>query len=222
MTNFQTLVLTFLLFSCSVVSDSFWPRELHAAHWASLSFTNNQSLLKLMFFELVMPSNHLIPFSYLQSFPASGSFPMDLFASGGQSIGASASVLAMNIQGWFPLGLTGWISLQSKGLSRVFSNYFNKNAGRKLFPILGMCYSLSCVWLSMTPWLWPARLLCPWNSPGKNTGVSCHSLLQGIFPAQGLNPDLLHCRQIFYHPSHKGSPSAFHTNRYGKYLISND
>ena len=62
---------------------------------------------------------------FLQSFPASGSFPMSqLFISGGQSIGvsASASVLPMNIQGWFSLGWTGWISLQSKGLSRVFSN----------------------------------------------------------------------------------------------------
>ena len=60
-----------------------------------------------------------------QSFPASGSFPISqLFASGGQSIAvsASASVLPMNIRDWFPLGLTGWISLQSKGLSRVFSN----------------------------------------------------------------------------------------------------
>ena len=56
-----------------------------------------------------------------QPFPASGSFPMSqLFASGGQSVGASASVLSMNIQDWFPLGLTSWISLQSKGLSRVF------------------------------------------------------------------------------------------------------
>ena len=64
-----------------------------------------------------------IPFSCPQSFPASGSFPMSrLFTSGGQSIGTSASVLPMNIQGWFPLGLTGWISLLSKGLSRVFSN----------------------------------------------------------------------------------------------------
>ena len=70
--------------------------------------------------------NHLIlyrPFSScLQSFPASGSFPINrLFVSGGQSIGASASVLLMNIQGLFPLGLTGWISLRSKGLSGVFS-----------------------------------------------------------------------------------------------------
>ena len=75
-----------------------------------------------------MPSNHLIlcyPFFCPQFFPASGSFPMSwLFPSGGQSIGASASVLSMNIQGSFPLGLTGSISLQSKGLSslRVFSS----------------------------------------------------------------------------------------------------
>ena len=62
-------------------------------------------------------------FSCLQSFPASGSFPLSwLFTSGGPSIGASASVLPMNIQGWFPLGFTDLISLQSKRLSRVFSN----------------------------------------------------------------------------------------------------
>ena len=63
------------------------------------------------------------PFSCLQSFPTSGSFPRSqFFVSGCQSIGASASVLPMNIQDLFPLGWTGWISLQSKGLSRVFSN----------------------------------------------------------------------------------------------------
>ena len=69
---------------------------------------------------------YLIPSSsHLQSFPASGSFPMSrFFTSGGQSIGvlASTSVLSMNIQDWFPLGWTGWISLKSKGLSRIFSN----------------------------------------------------------------------------------------------------
>ena len=59
----------------------------------------------------------------LQSFPASGSFPISqLFTLGGQSIGASASVLPVNIQDWYPLGLTGWMFLLSKGLSRVFSN----------------------------------------------------------------------------------------------------
>ena len=66
----------------------------------------------------------------LQSFPASASFPMSqLFASGGQSIGASASASVLNIQGWFPLGLTSLISLKSKGLSRVFSN----TTGQKLY-----------------------------------------------------------------------------------------
>ena len=96
---------------------------------ASLSFPISWSLLKLMSIELVMPSNHLIlchPFIFcLQSFPASGSFPMSwLFASGRQSIGASASALALsvNIQGWFPLRLTGLITLLSKGLLRVFSS----------------------------------------------------------------------------------------------------
>ena len=71
-------------------------------------------------------SSSVVPFSFcLQSFPASGSFPMSkLFASGGQSIGnsASGSVLPMNVQGWFPLGLNSLISLQSKGLSRVLSS----------------------------------------------------------------------------------------------------
>ena len=96
-----------------------------AAHQASLSITNSQSLLKLMSIESVMPSNHLILCHPLQSFPASASFQMSqFFASGGQNIeaSASASVLSMNIQDWSPLEWTGWISLLSKGLSRVFSN----------------------------------------------------------------------------------------------------
>ena len=100
-----------------------------AARQASLSITTSQSLLKLMSIESVMPSNHLIlyhPFLLLPSiFPASGSFQMSqFFASGGQSIrvSASASVLPVNTQDWFPLRLTGWISLLSEGLTRVFSN----------------------------------------------------------------------------------------------------
>ena len=95
-----------------------------------LSITNSQSPPKPMSIESVMPSNHLIlcrPLLLLPSicFPASGSFPVSqLFASGGQSIGVSAatSVLPMNSQDWSPLGWTSWISLQSEGLSRVFSN----------------------------------------------------------------------------------------------------
>ena len=73
----------------------------------------------------VMPSNLCVPFSCLQSFPESGSFPVSqFFTSGGQNIGvsASASVLPVNIQDYFPLEWTGWISFQSKGLSRIFSN----------------------------------------------------------------------------------------------------
>ena len=57
--------------------------------------------------------------------------------------------------------------------------------------------------------LQPTRLFCPWDSPGKNAGVGCHSLLQGIFPTQGSNPGLLHCRQILYHLSHQGSPKVY-------------
>ena len=100
-----------------------------AACQASVSITNFRSLHKPMSIESVCHPTILssvIPFSsYLQSCPASGSFPMSQFIpSGVQSIGASASasVLPMNIQVWFPLGWTGWISLHSKGLSRVFSN----------------------------------------------------------------------------------------------------
>ena len=99
------------------------------AHQASLSFTIFQSLLKLMSFESMMPPNHLILcyplLLLLQSFPESGYFLMSqLFTSGGQNIGASASakVPPMNIQDWFPLGFTGFISLLNKGFSRVFSN----------------------------------------------------------------------------------------------------
>ena len=55
-----------------------------------------------------------------------------------------------------------------------------------------------CVWLFAALWTVPSRFLCPWDSPGKNIGLGCHSLLQGIFPMQGLNMGLLHCRQILY------------------------
>ena len=100
-----------------------------AAHQASLSITNSWSLPNLMCIELVTPSNHLIlccPLLLLSSiFLNLRSFQMSqLFASSGQNIrvSASTSVLPMNTQDWFPLGWTGWVSLPSKGLSRVFSN----------------------------------------------------------------------------------------------------
>ena len=99
-----------------------WPHGL-----ASLSFTISWSLLKLMSIESMMPSNHLIlccPLLLLPSiFLIKAICPVNqLFTSGSQSIGALASVLPRNIQGWFPLGLTGLISLLSKGLSGVFSS----------------------------------------------------------------------------------------------------
>ena len=115
-------------FSCLVMSDSLWPHGLQHArplcpppnpgvysNWCPLSQWGYPAIL----------SSVILFSSFLQSFPASGSFQRSqLFASGGQSIGASASasVLPMNILDWFPLRWTGWISLQSKGLSRVFSN----------------------------------------------------------------------------------------------------
>ena len=133
--------------------------------------------------------------SHPQSFPASGSFPVSgLFESGGQSIGASAlaSVFPMNSQGWFSLGLTGLISLLPKGLSRVFSSTtVQKHQSKSCFLIVCILNScLPCVHAKLLQLcltlcdpvgLQPTRLLCPWDSPGKNTGVGCHSLFQGLF-----------------------------------------
>ena len=94
-----------------------------AAPQASLSITKSGRLLKLMYLELVLPSNQIsslvVPFTYLKFFSASRSFQMSQFTV---SVPASASILPMNIQEWFPLEWTGRISLQSNGLSRVFSN----------------------------------------------------------------------------------------------------
>ena len=114
-------------FICSVMSDSL---QLHGLQHASLSclsptpgaYSNSCPLSRWCHSTI---SSSVVPFSSLQSFPASGSFQMSqFFASGGQCIGisASTSVPPMNTQDWFLLGWTGWISLQSKGLSRVFSN----------------------------------------------------------------------------------------------------
>ena len=115
-------------FSHSVMSDSLWPHEPQHVRAPCPSPTAgiypNPCLLS-WWCHPTIPSS-VVPFSSCpQSFPALGSFQMSqLFASGGQSIGVSAStsVLPMNTQDWSPLGWTGWISLQSKGLSRVFSN----------------------------------------------------------------------------------------------------
>ena len=150
---------------------------------------------------LTMSSTFSLFSSCLQSFPASGSFPMSqFFASGGQSIGASASasVLSMNIQGWFPLGLTGSISFWSKWLSGVL---FSTTIWQIHYPKYSESHSV------VSDSLRSHGLYSPWNSPDQNTGVGSLSLLQGIFPTQGLNPGILHCRQILYQLNHRGSPS---------------
>ena len=113
------------LFSHSVVSNSLRPHWLQHARLPCSSPTSRACSNSCPSSRWCHPtiSSSVVPFSCLQSFPASGSFPMSqFFPSGVQSIGASASVLPVNIQDWFPLGLTSLISLQSKELSRVFSN----------------------------------------------------------------------------------------------------
>ena len=120
--------LTEIESSCSVMSDSLRPHGLQHARLPCASPAPGVCSNSCSSRQWCHPtiSSSVVPFSScLQSFQASGSFPMSqFFTSGGQIIGvsASASVLPMNIQDWFPLGCTGLISLQSKGLSRVFSN----------------------------------------------------------------------------------------------------
>ena len=115
-------------FSHSVMSNSLQPHGLQHARLPCPSPTPGVYSNSCPLHRWCHPtiSSSIVPFSScLQSFPSSGSFPVSwFFTSGGQSIGisASASILPMNIQDWFPLGWSAWISLQSKGLSRVFSN----------------------------------------------------------------------------------------------------
>ena len=115
-------------FSLSVVFNSLWPHELQHSRPPCPSLTARVHPNSCPLSRWCHPtiSSSVVPFfSHLQSFPESASFQMSqLFASGDQSIGVSASTsfLPMNIQDWFPLGWTGWIFLQSKRLSRVLSN----------------------------------------------------------------------------------------------------
>ena len=123
-----TYSITSVQFSCSVMSDSLQPHEQQHARPPYPSPNPGACPNSCPLSQWCHPtiSSSVIPFSFCtQSFPTSQSFQMSQsFASGGQSIGvsASASVLPMSIQDWFPLGWIGWISLQSKELSRVFSN----------------------------------------------------------------------------------------------------
>ena len=124
--SFHTCDFGKLLFSSSVVSNALWPHAPQHTRLPCPSLSpracSNSCLLSLWCHPTI--SSSVVPFSScLESFPASGSFPMSgLFTSGGQNIGASASVLQTNIKDWFPLALTGLISLKSKESSRVFSS----------------------------------------------------------------------------------------------------
>ena len=145
-------------YCCSVVSDVWlFATPWTAGHQASLSITISQSLLKFMSIELMIPSissSATLFLFCLQSFLASGSFPMSrLFAAVGQSTGTSASalVLPINIQGWFPIGFTGLISLQSKGLSRVFSNTTVQNHQFFITQPSKWSNSHICTWLMEKP-----------------------------------------------------------------------
>ena len=147
-------------FSHSVMSDSLQPHGLQLARLPCPSPTARAYSNSSPFSHWGHPtiSFSVVPFSScLQSLPASGSFPMSqFFVSGGQSIGvsASASVLTMIIQEGFPLRLTGWISLQSKGLSRVFSNTTVQK--HQFFSTLFSLWSNSHIytWLLEKGYLW--------------------------------------------------------------------
>ena len=136
-------------FSCSVMSDSLWPHGLQHIRLPCPSPTPeacSNSCPSSQWYHPIISSS-VIPFSsHLQCFPASGSFPMSQsFTSGGHSIrvSASASVLPMNIQDWFPLEWTGFISLQSKGISSVFSNTTVQKHPFLFLEVCLYCYELS-------------------------------------------------------------------------------
>ena len=151
------------------MSDSLWPHELQYARLPSpplspRTISNSCPSSNLIFVAL---------FSCPQNFSASGSFPISwLFTSNDQSIGASASVLPMNIQGWFPLGLTALISLLSKRLSRVFSSTtFWKH---QFFGAQPSLWSSSHVhtWLLEKPYLWLSEYIEDWIWVVPGRGVS--------------------------------------------------
>ena len=152
---------------CSVAQSC--PTLCNPMGWqASLSFTISQSLLKLMSIELMMPFNPLVlchPLLPLSIFPSIRVFSKSrLFTSGDQSIGASASTstIPVNIQDWSPLGWTVWISLQSKGLSRVFSNTTHHSS------------RASILWCSA---FFMVQLSYPYMTAGKTIALTSGSLL---------------------------------------------
>ena len=152
-------------FSCLVMSDFLWPHGLQYA-WPPCPtptrgvYSNPCPLSRWC--HPAIPS-FVVPFSCLQSFPASGSFPMSqFFASGGISIGvsASASVLPMNIQDWFPLELTGLISLQSKGPWRVHSSKASILQCSAFFVVqLSHSYMATGKSIALTIWIFVSKVM---------------------------------------------------------------
>ena len=197
-------------FRTSVVSDSLQPRGLQHARppWPSLTpgVYRNSYPLSLWCHPTILSS--VLPFSScLQSFPASGSFPMSqFFASGGQNIGVSASisVLPMNTQDWYHLGGTGWISLQSKGLSRVFSQHHSSKAS-----------ILWCSTLTSIHDYWKNHSLSRWTFVGKVMSLLFNMLSRLVIPFLPRSKRLLiswlqsHA-VIFEHPPPKKVCHCFH------------
>ena len=173
-------ILSLYLFSCSVTSDSLWSHGLQHTRLPYPSPTpgacSNSCPLSWWCHPTIL--SNVVPFSScLQSFLASGSFPMSqFFTSGGQSIGASASasVLPMNIQDWFPLGWTGWISLQSKGLSRVFLQHCVRK-----HQFFGTQFSL---WSNSHPYMTTGKTtaLTKWTFVGKVMSLFFNMLLEAL------------------------------------------
>ena len=171
-----------LLFSRSVLSDCLWPHELQHSRLLCPPLSPRACSISCpsSWWGYLTISSSVVPFSScLQSFPASGSFPISwLFRSGGQNIkaSASASVLPTNIQDWFPLGWSGWISWQSKGLSRVFSSttvqkhqFFGAQLSLFFYFYFFLITNsilllvISLLWLSISPWYSLRRLYASRN-----------------------------------------------------------
>ena len=156
-----------LLFSRSVVSDSLWPLGLQHTRLPCPSPSPGacSNSCPLSWWGRPTISSSDVPFfSCLQSFPASGSFPMSwLFTSGGQSVGASASVLPMNIQDWFPLGLTGLISLMTKGLKSLLQHHSLKALVLQLLAFflvqLSHPYTITGKTIALTRWTFVSKML---------------------------------------------------------------
>ena len=149
-------------FSCSVMFNSLRPHELQQTRLPCPGVCSNSCPLS-RWWHLTISSSVTLFSSCLQSFPASGSFPMSrFFTSGGQSIGASASILPMNIQAWFPLGLTGLTSLLSMRLSRVHEHSSRASILRRsaFFIVqLSHLYTINGETIALTIWTFVGKVM---------------------------------------------------------------